>query len=339
MSLIIALPIIAISALLLSRVPEIAQVGLSALPLAIITGITWGHISRRTATDKEMKFTKFCQQKLLRGGIILFGFSLSFQQILAVGWEAVILDAIVITTVFCVGAYLGIKVFKLDREVAILTSAGSAICGAAAVLATESALKARQQSVTIAVGTVVLFGTIAMFSYPFIFQLSSMSPEAFGIYIGSTVHEVAQAVAAGDTVAQQALASGDTTGITALENAVVVKLIRVMMLAPFIVILSAAMMRLATGDAEKGKITIPWFVFGFLAAAGINSVIAIPEVMLTGLQLASQLLLAIAMAALGTQTQWKTMRQAGVKPILLALILFVLLIFGGYFLNIWLIGG
>ncbi|BBB30201.1 YeiH family protein [Neptunomonas japonica] len=325
MSQIIALPLIAIVAILLSKVPAIAQFGLSALPLAIILGIVVGHLNTRKTADKEVIFTRFCQQKLLRAGIILFGFSLSFQQIISVGWQALVLDLLVITSIFCVGTYVGIRFFKLDRELAILTSVGSAICGAAAILATESVLKPRQQSVTVAVATVVLFGTLAMFSYPFIFQFSGMSEQAFGIYIGSTVHEVAQAVAAGEAI-----------GGEALQNAVVVKLIRVMMLAPFILILSAFLTRSSDGSSG-GKIAIPWFVFGFIAASGLNSLLLLPEALLSTLQLASQFSLAIAMAALGVQTRWSTIRQAGVKPMVLSLMLFVMLIFGGFYLNQWLI--
>ncbi len=325
MSQLLALPLIAIVAILLSKVPAIAQVGLSALPLAIVLGVVVGHLNTRKAVDKEVVFTRFCQQKLLRAGIILFGFSLSFQQIIAVGWQALVLDLLVITSIFCVGTYVGIRFFKLDRELAILTSVGSAICGAAAILATESVLKPRQQSVTVAVATVVFFGTLAMFSYPFIFQFSGMSEQAFGIYIGSTVHEVAQAVAAGEAV-----------GGEALQNAVVVKLIRVMMLAPFILILSAYLTR-DSASASGGKIAIPWFVFGFIAASGINSMLLLPEALLSALQLVSQFSLAIAMAALGVQTRWSTIRQAGAKPMLLSLMLFVMLMLGGFYLNQWLI--
>ncbi len=324
MTLLIALPAIALAATLIAKVPQVAQFGLSALPLAIVLGMLFGHLNKRPPAEKEVLFTRFCQQKLLRSGIVLFGFSLSFQQILAVGWQALLLDALVITAIFGVGTLVGVRVFKLHRDVAILTSAGSAICGAAAVLATESVLKARQQHVTVAVATVVLFGTLAMFSYPLIYQFAGMSEQAFGIYIGSTVHEVAQAVAAGEAV-----------GGTALQNAVVVKLIRVMMLAPFILMLSAALTR--NGGETGGKITLPWFVFGFMAAAGINSLLALPPTLLSALQLGSQFSLALAMAALGTQTQWRTIKQAGAKPMILSLILFVLLLGGGYYLNQWLI--
>lgn len=322
----ILLPLIAALAIGLSRVDFIAEFGLSALPLAILLGMIWGHFDQRRHSSRDSSVTLFCQQRLLRSGIVLFGFSLSIEQIFAVGWQALLLDALMIGTIFSVGTWIGIRLFKLHPDVAILTSVGSAICGAAAVLATESVLKPKQQHVTIAVASVVLFGTLAMFSYPVIYQFTDMTDQAFGIYIGSTVHEVAQAVAAGESI------SGET-----LQTAVVVKLIRVMMLAPFILILSSRLSRSDRNQASKGCVIIPWFVLGFIAATAINSLIALPEPLLQLLKLGSQFSLALAMAALGLQTRWVTIKQAGPKPLLLALVLFMMLIFGGYGLNLLLI--
>ncbi|PKI17694.1 YeiH family protein [Colwellia sp. 12G3] len=330
----IVLPIIALLAIALAKVEAISAFGLSALPLAIVFGMLYGHFSLRVEDERDQQFSTFCKQKLLRVGIVLFGFGLSFQQIIAVGWQAVAIDLVVITTVFSVGTFVGIKVLKLHRDVAILTAAGSAICGAAAILATESVLKPKQEHITIAIATVVLFGTLAMFSYPFIYQWVDMTDQSFGIYIGSTAHEVAQAVAAGQSI------NGET-----MQTAVVVKLIRVMMLAPFILMLSAGLNRIAnrayngvskSAKREKSVITIPWFVFGFMATAMINSIVILPEVLKVAFSFASQFSLAMAMAALGAQTQWATIKAAGPKPLILALLLFIILIFGGFFLSSWL---
>jgi uncharacterized integral membrane protein (TIGR00698 family) len=331
----IVLPIIALLAIALARVEEISACGLSALPLAIVFGMLYGHFSLRVEDEKDQQFSTFCKQKLLRAGIILFGFGLSFQQIIAVGWQAVVIDLVVITTVFSIGTFVGIKVLKLHRDVAILTAAGSAICGAAAILATESVLKPKQEHITIAIATVVLFGTLAMFSYPFIYQWVDMTDQSFGIYIGSTAHEVAQAVAAGQSI------NGET-----MHTAVVVKLIRVMMLAPFILMLSVGLNRIDnlanssisnSAEREKIVITIPWFVFGFMATAMINSVVLLPDFFKVAFSFASQFSLAMAMAALGAQTQWASIKAAGPKPLILALLLFIILIFGGFLLSSWLI--
>ncbi|MCJ8294208.1 MAG: YeiH family protein [Colwellia sp.] len=336
MSTYIVLPVITLLAIALAKIEQVSEFGLSALPLAIVIGMLYGHFSVRIEDKRDQQFSTFCKQKLLRAGIVLFGFGLSLQQILAVGWQAVVIDLVVICTIFTVGTFVGIKVLKLHRDVAILTAAGSAICGAAAILATESVLKPKQEHITIAIATVVLFGTLAMFSYPFIYQWVEMSDQSFGIYIGSTVHEVAQAVAAGQSI------NGET-----MQTAVVVKLIRVMMLAPFIIMLSSVLCRISNRNTsnsadkgakrEKSVITIPWFVFGFMAAAMVNSVISLPESLKAVLSFASQFSLAMAMAALGAQTQWATIKAAGPKPLILALLLFIILIFGGFFLSTWLV--
>ena len=325
----IVLPIIALVAIALASIPQVSAFGLSALPLAILLGMSYGHFLLRVEDEKDHQFSHFCKQKMLRLGIILFGFGLSFQQIVAVGWQAVVIDLVVITVIFSVGTFVGIKVFKLHRDVAILTAAGSAICGAAAILATESVLKPKQQHITIAIATVVLFGTLAMFSYPFIYQWVAMNDHTFGIYIGSTAHEVAQAVAAGQSI-----------NVETMQTAVVVKLIRVMMLAPFIIMLSLVLTRLNrsddAGSNEKSVVAIPWFVFGFMATAMINSMFVLPEIVKISFSFASQFSLAMAMAALGAHTRWATIKEAGPKPLLLATLLFIMLIFGGFFLTSWL---
>jgi uncharacterized integral membrane protein (TIGR00698 family) len=321
--MLIRLLLIAIAATALAQTESFSAIGLSALPLAILMGITYGNVARPTNSGRDAAVLAFSQQKLLRLGIILFGFNLSFQQIAAVGYQAILLDMIVITVVLSMGIFVGIRLFGLPREIAILTSVGSAVCGAAAIMATEPVIRAKEQDVTVAVATVVLFGTLAMFSYPVIYSFVGMESSLFGIYIGSTVHEVAQAVAAGQSI-----------GGEAMQNAVVAKLIRVMLLAPVVIVLGSLYFQRAAGSSERRPVPIPWFVFGFIATAALNSVLTLPSIVLEALQLASQLSLAIAMAALGIKTRWATIRQAGIKPLGLSLVLFVVLMLGGYGLNV-----
>lgn len=315
---------IAGGAMALAQIPQLAGIGLSALPLAILLGLLYGNVSRRPSAATAQAPIHWCQRYALRAGIVLFGFNLSFQQIAALGWQVVAIDLLVIGTVLAVGIFVGERLLGLSRELAVLTSVGSAVCGAAAILATEPVTRARQQDVAVAVATVVLFGTLAMFSYPLIYSAAGLPPSAFGVYIGSTVHEVAQAVAAGQSIDE-----------VAMRSAVVAKLLRVMLLAPVVLMLGALLFRDrgATEDGAGGGIAVPWFVFGFVAAAGINSAIALPDFLLTGIRLASQLLLALGMAALGIKTHWSSIRRAGAKPLLLSALLFALLLGGGLLVN------
>lgn len=320
--MLIRLLLIAFAATALAHTATLTAIGLSALPLAILMAIGYANLARPDYNDRDTTVLAFCQQKLLRLGIILFGFNLSFQQIASVGYQAILLDMAVIVIVLSLGIFVGIRLFKLSREIAVLTSVGSAICGAAAIMATEPVMRARERDVTVAVATVVLFGTLAMFSYPVIYNFADMDPSLFGIYIGSTVHEVAQAVAAGQSI-----------GGEAMQNAVVTKLIRVMLLAPVVIALGSLLFREVAGPSQRRPIPVPWFVFGFIATAAFNSVVTLPALALGGLQLASQLSLAIAMAALGIKTRWVTIRRAGTKPLALSLVLFIVLMVGGYGLN------
>lgn len=320
-----ALPIISLVAFLLAQTPPALQSGIGALPLAIVLGILVGNLlpSKYENQTGALAVLNFSKKKLLRLGIILFGSHLTLQQLWAVGWQAVLLDAVVIACVLSFGYFLGVKIMGMNREETILTSVGSAVCGAAAILATEPVLKAKQQHVSVAVATVVVFGTLALFCYPIIFAFTDIPSAAFGVYIGSTVHEVAQAVAAGQAIDAEAM-----------NNAIIVKLMRVMMLAPVVVIIAwlyqRAQIKGGQTTAKGGSIHWPWFVLGFVAMVAFNSRFALPDWFSSTLKISAQLALTIAMAALGLQTKFSAVKAAGTKPLILSAVLFALLLVGGF---------
>ena len=122
----------------------------------------------------------------------MYGFKLTFQDITAVGLPAICIDAIIVVVTICGGVLIG-RLLKMDRGIALLTSAGSAICGAAAILGIESAIKVKPYKTAVAVSTVVIFGTISMFLYPILFRsgIFNLTPDEMGIMTGATIHEVA----------------------------------------------------------------------------------------------------------------------------------------------------
>lgn len=310
----------------LASLPMIQESGVSPLVFALLLGMCIGNLPFARDSSGLEKGLKFSTRWLLRTGIVLFGFSITFSQILALGPGVILLDILVMTTILVVGYQLGTRVFKLDAETALLTSAGSAICGAAAILATESTIRAKPAATSMAVATVVLFGSLAMFVYPMIYSVLGWDQSLYGVYIGATVHEVAQVVAAGEAV-----------GADALANAVIVKLVRVMMLVPFLLIVGQWWLRRdkanQTEQAQSGHLTIPWFAFGFVAMVVVNSFLTLPAVMHSGLVMIGQVALAMAMAALGYETRVDKLRSLGLKPLFLALILFCILIGGGLLLT------
>jgi uncharacterized integral membrane protein (TIGR00698 family) len=198
-------------------------------------------------------------------------------------------------------------------------------------MAAEPVVRGRAEQVTVAVSTVVVFGTLAMFLYPALYQLTlahgvmPMSEQAYGVFTGSTVHEVAQVVAAGRAVSEGAA-----------DTAVIAKMVRVMMLAPFLVALSLLLARggRAQAGATRVKIVVPWFAFGFVAVAGFNSLHLLPAAWVALAIDVDTVLLAMAMAALGLTTHASALRQAGMKPLLLALLLFGWLLAGGLGINV-----
>jgi uncharacterized integral membrane protein (TIGR00698 family) len=301
--------------------PAVQHLGISALTLAIVLGIALGNTVFPRIAPFSAEGVEFSKAKLLRLGIILYGFRITFQEIGQIGWAGILIDLLIIATTFTLAVQLGTRVFGLDKQTAMLIGAGSSICGAAAVMATEPVVRGQAHKVSVAVATVVIFGTLGMFVYPLLYPHLGLSETAYGLYAGSTIHEVAQVVVAGRAVSEQAGAF-----------AVIEKMLRVMMLAPFLVILSSRIG--SEGQATgKRKIAVPWFAVLFIVAAGVNSLHLLPAGLVAAILQVDTVLLAMAMAALGLRTHVGAVKQAGAKPILLASILFVFLMTGGYIIN------
>jgi uncharacterized integral membrane protein (TIGR00698 family) len=325
------LPGLLLAGLIAFLAQEIAAVGwlqahgISVLTLAIVLGIATGNTLYPYISAGSAKGIAFSKQYLLRAGIVLYGLRLTFADIAHVGVGGVIIDAVVLSSTFVIACWAGVRLFKLDRKTAMLIGAGSSICGAAAVMATEPVVDARCEQVAMAVATVVVFGTVGMFLYPVMFDLAArhfaaVSPSAYGIYAGSTIHEVAQVVAAGRAVSE-----------SAANTAVITKMVRVMMLAPFLMALSAYLCRGVS--STKKRIVIPWFAVGFVAVAAFNSFDLLPHAVVATAVSIDTVLLAMAMAALGLTTHVSAIRTAGLKPLGLAAFLFGWLLMGGFLIN------
>lgn len=312
---------LAFAALQGGSLPAMQRLGLSALTIAILLGMAVGNtvfprIAARTATGVD-----FSKNILLRTAIVLYGFRITFQQIAGIGLDGILIDVVMVSLTLLLAVQLGKRVFGLDEQSAILIGAGSAICGAAAVMAAEPVVRGQAHKVSVAVATVVVFGSLAMFSYPMLYPHLHLSEHAYGVYVGSTVHEVAQVVAAGKSISD-----------AAASTAIIEKMLRVMMLAPFLLVLSSYL----RGEAQAGgkaRIAIPWFAVLFIAASAVNSLHLLPDALVAALVHIDNVLLAMAMAALGLRTHAGAIRQAGVKPLLLATTLFGFLTVGGYAIN------
>ena len=289
---------------------------------------------------KSLSFSpliKFCTKQILRTGIVLYGFRLTLTDVAAVGLPAVVADTVVVCGTIFLGLWFG-RLLKLDRDTSLMTSVGSSICGAAAVLGAEPVVRCEGHKTAIAVSTVVIFGTISMFLYPIMYRagmLDTLGNMGTAIYTGSTLHEVAHVAGAGN-----AMDPTDALGIAG--NATITKMIRVMMLAPVLVVMAFCLSRTGKAKAAGGKrkITIPWFAFGFIGVICLNTLLqhatgaeTVKDIPLNGaIEYIDTFMLTMAMTALGTDTSIDKFRQAGAKPFLLAGMLYVWLVVGGYFL-------
>ena len=309
-------------------------VGLSSLTLAILLGMVLGNTVYPNFSDQLSSGVSFAKGQILRLAIIFYGFKLTLTQVASVGMPAVMTDALVLTSTFLITYWLGTKWLKVDKQTTLLIGSGASICGAAAVIAAEPVVKAEAHKVTIAVATVVVFGTIAMLLYPFLYHLGWLQPwlnaQQYGIYTGSTIHEVAQVVVAGNAISTDV---GNT--------AVVTKMIRVMMLAPFLLILSFALTKGSSDDGEKPsfinrvqQVKVPWFAFIFILVVLLHTLIPMTESFEHSMVMLDDVLLTMAMFALGLTTHMSAIKQAGVKPLILGVIMFTWLIVGGGLINI-----
>lgn len=314
----------ALSSFYLADLNWIKKLGVSPLVIAIVLGMVYGSTLRQHLPQAWTPGIQFVAKRLLRVAIVFYGFRLTFQDVISVGWGGFCLDALVVVMILFLGTFLGVKILKMDRDTSMLVSSGAAICGAAAVLAVEGVLKSEPHKAAVAVISVVLFGTIAMFLYPMLYHFGWLGLDAhqYGIYTGATIHEVAQVVVAGSQVS---VAAGNT--------AVIVKMTRVMWLAPVLLFLS-----MTSSRREKKSVmdTIPWFVVAFILVVGVNSFHWFSDSVVEGIRQADLFLLTLSMAALGIETNFSKIKTMGLKPFYLAFCLCVLLMLGGLFGVKWL---
>ena len=240
----------------------------------------------------------------LRAGIVLLGLQLTIWQLSSIGVEAC---AVVLVSLVCTFAAMVVfgRLIKVDAGLIYLLAVGTSICGAAAIVAANSVVRAKDGDVVYAVGCITILGTIAMLLYPPLAAVLGLGPVVFGVWAGASIHEVAQVLGA-------SFQHGNIAG----EAGTIAKLTRVLMLAPVIFLLPLIV---ASGRINTGmRIPTPWFVFGFAAMIMINSVLPIPAAITAFAAQIAPFLLAVALAAMGLETDLRALNARGTRPLLLA---------------------
>jgi uncharacterized integral membrane protein (TIGR00698 family) len=322
--------IFAAAATMISDITFIKSLGISPLVIGIVLGIFYANTLHNKIPSEWESGITFSAKKVLRFAIVFYGFRITFQEISEVGLEGFLVSVIMLSTTFILGTWTGIKLFKLDRDTSMLNASGASVCGAAAVLATEPVLKAQEHKAAIAVSMVVLFGTIAMFLYPVLYTsgILDMNAKEFGIYVGGTIHEVAQVVAVP--------ASVPGLDQEAANSAVIVKMTRVILIAPMLIILGIYLSyyNRNSNEASSGvKLVIPWFAVYFILVAGFNSLNILPSLVVNTINEIDTFLLTMAMTALGMGTKFSKFKGLGLAPLYSALLMFLWLLIGGYYIT------
>lgn len=286
---------------------------LSPLLLAILAGLAWRNLA--PVPGRLAPGVAFAAKPVLRAGIVLLGLQLLLSDVLELGWGVVGLVVAVVAVTFAATLALG-RALGLPWDLTALVASGFSICGAAAVAAADSVVRARREMAATALGLVVLFGTLMIPLMPLLTRALGLDEQAAGLWIGASTHEVAQVVAAGGLV-----------GGTALSVAVTVKLARVVLLAPVMTALAWGQRRRDAAGTGAGDDDgpgpgarpplVPWFVVGFLAAVLVRATGWLPEPVLDVATLVQQLLLATAMAALGLGVRLRSIAAVGPGPVVL----------------------
>jgi uncharacterized integral membrane protein (TIGR00698 family) len=271
---------------------------------ALVLGVTLNFVGEREGFQAGIAFTsKF----VLRLGVALLGVKITIGEIAALGWSPLLLVLVAVSSTIVVST-IAARWMGFDPRFGTLSGGATAICGASAAMALSAALPSHPLKERATLFTVVIvstLSTIAMLLYPVIARLAGLDHVHAGIFIGATVHDVAQVLGAGFAISPE-------TG----KIATVVKLARVAMLLPVILAVGIAT-RSAGMPAQERPPLLPWFVAAFGALVVVNSVLSIPELMRDAGNSASRFFLVASIGALGMKTRFKDILEVGWKPLVL----------------------
>ena len=285
----------------------------SPMILAVVAGMVYSNVLGTPAHAKAG--IAFSQKRLLRFAIVLLGFQLTLGQVVSIGASGVGIVAATLGATFAFTITLG-RLIGVDAKLAQLIAAGTSICGASAIVATNIVTDARDEDVTYAVASITLFGTVAMLGFPLLAPVLGLDQHAFGLWAGASIHEVAQVIGAGF---QNGTQSGE-------------KLTRVAMLAPMVIALGLMARRKTSsdqsGDQSGARPPMPWFVAAFVAVVALNSLVTVPAEAKAAMALATTIMLTMGLAAMGLQADISQLRSRGLRPLALAFCAFLFI--GGF---------
>ncbi|HDC8109455.1 TPA: YeiH family protein [Staphylococcus aureus] len=297
--------IIAVISLLGSKLPFLDKIG--ALTIAILIAILYRHF--KGYPEAYRSGIAFSSKRLLKLAIILYGLKLNIYDVIGKGSDLVLIDIGVI--LFSIGLMLLLnKYIKGDKNLILLLGIGTGVCGAAAIAAVSPILKSREKDSAISIGIVALIGTIFSLAYTVIYSIFTISPEVFGVWSGTSLHEI--------------LAS-DFSGQEALSMGLLGKLGRVFLLIPLSIILILIMRKKSHSENEKKRIDVPYFLLGFVMMALFHTYVSLPHMVMQIIDNITTICLLMAMVALGLNVSFKDLKDRAFKPLIAVIIVSICL--------------
>ncbi len=272
-------------------------------PIALLCGLVFAFIFKNPCP----KFNKKTSKYLLQVAVVLLGFNMNLHESLKSGAEGMMFTVVSVVGVMALGVLIGYWM-HINRKTSYLISSGTAICGGSAIAAVGPVLKANENEMAVSLGVIFILNSIALFIFPPIGHMLEMTQEQFGTWAAIAIHDTSSVVGAGEVY-----------GEGALQTATLIKLTRALWIIPL------AFVTMFIFRDRTGKISIPWFIFIFVLAMIVNTYVALPEALTSILVWIARRGMVVTLFLIGASLSLGTIKQVGVKPLLLALALWVVI--------------
>ncbi|MCC8070685.1 MAG: putative sulfate exporter family transporter [Bacteroidales bacterium] len=259
------------------------------------------------------KFNKKTSKYLLQASVVGLGFGMNVNESLKSGSEGMLFTVVSVIGVMIIGVMVGYWMM-INRKTSYLIASGTAICGGSAIAAVGPVLKANEHEMAVSLGVIFILNAIALFIFPPIGHFFDMSQAQFGTWAAIAIHDTSSVVGAGEAYGQEAL-----------QLATLIKLTRALWIIPL------ALFTMVIFRDKSSRISIPWFIFLFILAMIINTYCGLPEVASEWLVWLAKKGLVLTLLLIGASLSLKTIKSVGAKPLLLAIILWIVIGVSSFF--------
>lgn len=272
-------------------------------PVALLAGLVFAF----TCKNPCPKFNKKTSKYLLQVAVVCLGFGMNLQESLRSGADGMLFTVVSVISVMCLGVILGYSL-HINRKTAYLISSGTAICGGSAIAAVGPVLKANENEMAVSLGVIFILNAVALFVFPPLGHMFDMSQAQFGTWAAIAIHDTSSVVGAGEVYGEQAL-----------QMATLIKLTRALWIIPL------ALVTMFVFRDGSGRISIPWFIFIFILAMVANTYLPLPQWFTAAMEWIARRGMVVTLFLIGASLSLSTVRQVGVKPLLLAVALWVVI--------------